>query len=578
MIYKIYAENDEDKFKEVEFKKDLNIIVGIKEDNSGKKDNRNGVGKTTLIEVLDFCLGTEPNKKSYLKNIKLIEDWIFKMDLDLFDQKITISRAINESNKIFINGTTEKFPITPKTDKTGATYYTIKEWQKLLGLYLFKLDDINHISYTPTYRNLISYFIRKNPDAYLDPFLTDKYYKEWKVQVYNSFLLGLNSCCATKINNIKIKNSELDKELKKIKSEYPSKGQMEAEKLNLEAELEQKDKLLSKYQIHEEYEHLEDQADSLSREIRNVSNKSLTLKKKLSNYKSAIKQEKGPEEEDIENLFEEVGIVFSNNIKKTFKEAKKFHEKLISNRKEFLNVEILELEKEIKNNANKLESIDLKRSDIMQILNTHKAFDEVKYIQKELYDYKLEIDKLNFNINKYNLIDENKDKLKEDSVILSEKMKREYELRRPVWEKAVNIFNSNTMALYKEQGKLIINTPEKGYDFKIEFPKDKSRGYSKMKIFCYDAMLLELNSEKRNIDFLIHDSELYDGVDSTQVALALQYIRSKCINNDTQYICTLNSDTIPDNYWEDNFDIKDFIRLELSDKDPSGHIFSEIFN
>ena len=61
MIHKIYA-NDK-RFKPVQFELGLNIIKADKKPESGKKDSRNGLGKTTLINIVHFCLGSDLDEK-----------------------------------------------------------------------------------------------------------------------------------------------------------------------------------------------------------------------------------------------------------------------------------------------------------------------------------------------------------------------------------------------------------------------------------------------------------------------------------------------------------------------------------
>lgn len=60
MIRRVYASDK--RFKSVEFTNGLNIVLAEQSANSDSKDTRNGVGKTTLIHVIDFCLGAELDK------------------------------------------------------------------------------------------------------------------------------------------------------------------------------------------------------------------------------------------------------------------------------------------------------------------------------------------------------------------------------------------------------------------------------------------------------------------------------------------------------------------------------------
>ena len=89
-----------------------------------------------------------------------------------------------------------------------------------------------------------------------------------------------------------------------------------------------------------------------------------------------------------------------------------------------------------------------------------------------------------------------------------------------------------------------------------------------MKVFCYDLMLVNKFTQSNMIDFLVHDTTMFDGVDSRQVAHALEHANAKGQGAGFQYICFFNSDSIPYEDFSENFDVDSFIRLRLSDKRP----------
>ncbi|EGQ27234.1 hypothetical protein HMPREF9372_0921 [Sporosarcina newyorkensis 2681] len=74
-------------------------------------------------------------------------------------------------------------------------------------------------------------------------------------------------------------------------------------------------------------------------------------------------------------------------------------------------------------------------------------------------------------------------------------------------------------------------------------PDKKSRGINNMLIFSFDMMLIEMNKKlDRSLDFLFHDSHLFDGVDTTQTRTALLLAARKTKELNFQYITTVNSD------------------------------------
>jgi uncharacterized protein YydD (DUF2326 family) len=137
----------------------------------------------------------------------------------------------------------------------------------------------------------------------------------------------------------------------------------------------------------------------------------------------------------------------------------------------------------------------------------------------------------------------------------------------------VSLFRENTEFLYQEPGILTIEVKDTGYDFDVEIKSAKSQGVNYMKVFCYDMLIAELGAARAcHPDFLIHDSTIFDGVDERQVALALMLSKMKCNEIGFQYICLMNSDTIPEKELDEQFveTFKNSVVLRLDDSTDSG--------
>ena len=94
-----------------------------------------------------------------------------------------------------------------------------------------------------------------------------------------------------------------------------------------------------------------------------------------------------------------------------------------------------------------------------------------------------------------------------------------------------------------------------------------------MKIFCFDLAVLQVMAGRVNtIDFVVHDSGLYDGVDARQRALALERAAELTEMTQTQYICTMNSDMVPNEDFSRGFDFGQYVRLTLTDSKPEGRL------
>jgi uncharacterized protein YydD (DUF2326 family) len=250
----------------------------------------------------------------------------------------------------------------------------------------------------------------------------------------------------------------------------------------------------------------------------------------------------------------------------------------VQNRANFLQVEIEQIKNQISINDNNIEINTNKRADLMIILETHGALEEFSFLQERLSEKKAKLENIKLKITDIQQISVQKTQIKAEKIELEKKLQRDYEQSRLEWEKAVIGFNENSKSLYNESGNLIINISENGYSFNVEIPRSNSEGVGKMKIFCYDLMLVDLLSKQSKINFLVHDSTIFDGVDSRQIAHALERAHEKALESNFQYICAFNSDMLPENDFSKGFNIHNFIRLTLKDQDPKDSLMGFRFN
>lgn len=560
------------RFKPVSFKKGLNVIIAERSENSSDKDTRNGAGKTTLINIIHFCFGGDLNKLGL--PIAEIKEWIFYIELDLCGKRITARRSIENSRVISIVGDIMGLPIAPPIGKDSREwFYSNEDWKKLLGRCLFNLRELTKPKYSPSFRSLISYFVRRGIDAYSKPFLHFRNQKTFDWQINNAYLLGLNWRHASEAQDIRDQEHALKTLNDAVKTGImASQGELEAERVRLEQKIATESKELKNFRVHFQYKELQDKVNQLTQAIHQISNQTIILQRKLSQYEESFVSEKAPSHSSVEKLYAEAGLYFADTIKKTLGEAKSFHESIVKNRKMFLQTEVTQIKNEISANKASLKKQSDERASIMQLLQSHGAFEEFSGLQSKITQERALLEKTKSKLADIKDMAEKKQAIKARKLELETLLQRDYESSRPHWENAISLFNKNSLALYDEPGNLIINTTDKGYEFDVEIQRSTSEGVSKMKIFCYDLMLVELTSQNNGIDFLIHDSTMYDGVDSRQRAHALCHASKKADELNFQYICALNSDMIPYEDFKEDFDLSTFVRLTLRDNDPSASL------
>ena len=156
-------------------------------------------------------------------------------------------------------------------------------------------------------------------------------------------------------------------------------------------------------------------------------------------------------------------------------------------------------------------------------------------------------------------------------------MRLDYEERRDPAE-IIRMFNEYSENLYESPGILSIAPHTTGYKMYTSIERSGSHGIENMKIFCYDLSLARLWSQKPyRPGFLIHDSTMYEGVDERQVAHALRLAESQSREYGFQYICMLNSDAVPRDEFDSDFDFDSCVSVTLTDDSDDGGLLGMRF-
>ena len=560
-------------FKSVEFSDQFNVILAERTRESTKKDSRNGLGKSTLIELIHFCLGSNTNKKLKL----YLRDWEFNLHINLAGQEILVSRGLEASSIISIEGDTTGWPIQPHREGNKSVL-TAKEWNLVLGYLTFGLPVQTTRNYSPSFRSLISYFIRRGRDSFSKAFEHHRKQREWEKQVNNCFLLNLCWEDASDWQTLKDKKKLLN-DLRKaaeagvVTQIIGSLGEFQAAKVRLENRIQSREEELRNYQVHPQYQELQKKADELTHELHQKTNSNISDNNLLTFYLQSVESEISTTSEDILGIYESIQIEIPELVQKKLEDAQTFHAQIVENRRDFLFSEVERLRKVIDDRQKEIETLATERSEIMKTLNTHGALEEYTTLQQiHLRDVEA-LNGINAKIETLQKIEEAKIEYRLELNILKQRTRRDYTERQAQREKAISLFNENSEALYSAPGSLVIDISDNGFKFDVDIERSDSEGVSSMKIFCYDLMLAQLWAERsQSPNILIHDSTIFEGVDERQVALALELAYRKSKEFGFQYICMLNSDRIPDNDFSNDFDVYSFSKLTLTDARRDGSL------
>jgi uncharacterized protein YydD (DUF2326 family) len=570
-------------FRQVVFRPGFNVVLADRvlrgEDDS--KKTRNGAGKSTLIDIIHFCLGSNVDSDTIFKNDEL-KGWSFFLDFSIGNVDFTVERSVDHSSVIIVH---QPQLLCWEAKRNTTNHYSVRTFNENLLDMFFGLSNDNEKK-SPSFRELISYNIRRRIGGYSKAFEFFKPQPPYSVMACNAYFLDLNLDFVYKREELSIEKKEITSFVNAAKSGVVKNfsldiGKLDTEVIATKAEAESLKKQIDSFRVHPQYLRISDEANRLTKEIHDLTDDLTFQKQYRKRYDDIFRDDSNDiSTEVIQHVYEEAGIYFSGDLKLRLNEVIEFHKKLLQNRKAYLNSEINNIEGKIKNMEAQIKFLTDRRADNLEVLKTHGALEEFTKLQERYSKLRQEYEDAKMRKSIAAQFQSKSIENKIQTAQLIQFALADLDDRQEARERAVNIFIENSRSLYQNPGTLTIEVRESGYKFDVEIKSSKSQGVNYMKVFCYDMLLAQLGARRdRFPKFLIHDSIIFDGVDERQKALALKLAHQKCEQLGFQYICMLNSDAVPENEFDDYF--KDIFNqsviLRLDDSTDSGGLLGMRF-
>jgi uncharacterized protein YydD (DUF2326 family) len=564
LLKKVYS--NQPSFRTVEFNKTGLSFVVAKQKNPGSSEQGktyNGVGKSLLVSIIHFCLGADA--KNYKIFCEKLPEWEFFIDYEIDDKKYTAKRSTNN----------------PKNIELNNEVITINKFNKKMESLCFNIpEDIRFLSF----RSLIPFFIRPKKESYVAYNKPGKTRKDYQSLLYNAFLLGLDVVLVQKKYTIR-KEQERVKNLEKnfkndslLRDFFTGSKDVTLTLVDLEEQIKRLDDDLSNFKVAEDYNDVQLEADEIEKELFALNNSVILLQNNIENINKSLQFSPDIDKENIKNIYSESKIYFPENMTKTLDELELFYEKLISNRKRRLLEQQNNLKLKQQNKKIDVEKLQKKLDKLMQYLGEHKALDLFVSLSNQNAEIKAERDR----IKKYQELQseyKTKERQFEKSLIelteVTEQYLTEIEpdtiVLRDYFRTLAKIFYPDSVAGLTIE----CNDGENQLRFNIEakIESDASDGINNVKIFCYDLTIL-LKGFNHNINFIFHDSRLFDGTDERQKADMFKTIYEMFAQANKQYIATVNQNQLNEikkHIKDDEFEqiITQNIVLTLTDESDS---------
>lgn len=557
-LIRLYS--DYPNFKSIKFKEKGFSFISGSEKNSSDKSTYNGVGKTLSIVLIDFCLGA--NALDDLKKLSCN----FYLEVNINNQIFTFMRNTISSKSIFIDN----------------VEYTVDKFRKKLEE-LLMIERQDNISL----RTILSYFIRYKKSSFIDPIVTNKYTSSPKpdyASLVNVFyLLNLD----TKLLKEKQKNHKKltsAKNAKKSLEDKEIKNLLNSNNTNIDIELnillkklDEKVKLRDLYKVSDTYADLKFELFNKRELLNNIMNRIEIIKSNLNKVNSSLEEKHDITVKELREFYGDIIDIFPTEVLAELESVEKFHNNLIKNRINRLSNSKIELTSELNEKLADKEQIEKRIDDLYAILGSNGELTEYDSINNE-------IDAINSQISKYkgykdniSLIenrilkcnqDMNNNNLLANQYLIDNKNKID-ELNKTFASLVVDLYGDETSGSIS----ILNNTSNNSIQFELQtkIKNDSSTGIGNSKILCFSTMLLFMNNI--NIDFMIMDNKVLEGIASNQLA---NYFKAIHGTDDFQYIFTINQNELNELKTKlgDEYKsiIEDNIVLDLNDSGDSGKL------
>lgn len=533
-LIKVYS--NQASFRIVEFNRTGLSFVIAKQKNPGaseKGKTYNGVGKSLLVRIIHFCLGA--GVKDYKLFCEKLPGWEFFVDFEIGLTKYTVRRGTVEPGKIFLNN--EELSITKFNTKMNTLCFDIS----------------NGISFL-SFRSLIPFFIRPQKESYIAYNKPGKTGSDYQALLYNAFLLGLDVFLLQKKYNIRKEQERIKKLENNFKNDsllrdfFTGNKDVALTLVDVEEQIKRIDGDLSNFRVAEDYNEVQIKADKVENELFTLSNSVIMLQNNIENISKSLKFSPDMNKEDIKTIYSESKIYFPENMTKTLDNLENFYVKLISSRKRRLLEQQNKLKLEQQHKQADAERLRKEFDKLMQYLGEHQALDLFVSISSKSAELKAERDSLK----KYQALQaeyKTKERQAEKTLLelneVTENYLKEIESDtielRDYYRSLSKIFYPNSVAGLTVENNDGDNQLRFNIDARIE--SDASDGINNVKIFCYDLTIL-FKGRNHKINFVFHDSRLFDGTDERQKTDMFKTVYQKFAAVDKQYIATVNQNQL----------------------------------
>lgn len=535
-------------FKTIEFKEGLNIILG-RYSKSGK--DINGIGKSTIINLIDYCLLSDGVKKEIFKEkYSFLKSEVIALKFNIGSNAYVIERGFEDKRSVYFTVNNEK----PKE-------YIDSDLRLILGA---EIGRGKTGVYEPIwFRTLMSFFIQ-NDHSFLQrdadnvlKFTVGK--RQPELFTYVFLLLGIDNSLIWEFDNNSVELKSLRSDQARIRKQVIEQTGKSIEDFRGECDsvarkIVRLEDGLDNYQFDENSLDLEEKITALNAQISSLNKKHLALAEKYKDIQKSLDIDLDVDPDHIASLYSRINVEFSEYIRKSLDEIIGFRRDISTNRRRFLKERESHYQEQLDEIKSRLVSIEKERSKVYKMLDEKSIFDALKAAYVNLIEEKARLSGQLAYIEQLDHIEEAIAKKKSsvsDTVAslvakkntVKDTIDEVKSIFFDIVEGSVDIDDSDINPYFNIEFESRQNSPVK---LSLEVPRGSSLGKGRFKILAFDltVFLTSVKSQNNFPGFLVHDGVFHAIAHKTRIKF-LNFINKKLDEFDgVQYIITVNEDEI----------------------------------
>jgi len=447
----------------------------------------------------------------------------------------TVSRSTRDQNKIILNN-----------EELSEAKFN----EKMQELCFDLLPDVQFLSF----RSLLPFFIRPKRESYVDCDKPAKVGSDYQKQIYNAFLLGLDVQLAQKKFQLRKEHQRIEELSVNIKKDDLMKEFFSGDRdstlalQDLDEKLYKLEKDLKDFRVAEDYYDVKTEADKIERKLAEIQNEITLIQNQIKNIEQSLKISPDLGRENIERIYNETQVFFTDKVSKTLEQLEIFYDQLAKNRKSRLTQQKQDFFRILDLKTKDKKKLQAEFDSKLQYLGVHQALDVFIKVNDQLASLRNKRDgliKYNELIEQYHTKNLNiKEELVQETRYTDQYLKDSKDLidsYRDFFRKLAKRFYPDAasgITIYNNEGENQVR-----FDINAKIESDASDGINHVKIFCYDLTLL-FKGFGHSIKFIFHDSRIFDGIDERQKAELFRIAHEMFSESAYQYIATVNQNQL----------------------------------